>query len=250
MFIRRGLTITLMFLWNKITSCAYTIFLQVLASGPIPKHIAFILDGNRRYARKNNMPVPQGHSEGSESLHRMLEICLRLNVKCISAYVFSLAEKKLIEITQGEFLEKHGVRLNVVGNKELLPAAVQKAAREAEGRTRHNTRFILNLHMPYTSRDEITSAVASCVRNSMQDESKIPIITEKDIDAQLMTSLGGSPPLDILIRPSGVKRLSDYMLWQCCEDTQIQFCPTYWPEFGLFDFVPIILDYQRRNQNK
>jgi ditrans,polycis-polyprenyl diphosphate synthase len=91
-------------------------------------------------------------------------------------------------------------------------------------------------------------------------------ITEKDIDAQLMTSRVGCPPLDILIRTSGVKRLSDFLLWQvtvspfsaflkrglisfpkqCCEDTQIHFVSTYWPDFGLWDFIPIILDYQRK----
>lgn len=87
-------------------------------------------------------------------------------------------------------------------------------------------------------------------------------ITEHDVDAQLMTSLGGSPPLDILIRTSGVKRLSDFLLWQvrnltlssshtyycikCSENTQLQFADTYWPNFGLLDFVPILLDYQRK----
>jgi len=75
-------------------------------------------------------------------------------------------------------------------------------------------------------------------------------ITEKDIEDNLLTSLGGSPPLDILIRTSGVKRLSDFLLWQCCEDTQIQYTDTYWPDFGLFDLIPIILDYQRRTWSK
>lgn len=93
-------------------------------------------------------------------------------------------------------------------------------------------------------------------------------ITEKEIDSQLGISLGGSPPLDILVRTSGVKRLSDFMLWQvrtfralvskfmliyilqCSEDTQLQFSSAYWPDFGLFDFVPVILDYQRRMMTK
>jgi ditrans,polycis-polyprenyl diphosphate synthase len=89
------------------------------------------------------------------------------------------------------------------------------------------------------------------------------IITEDDIDAQLMSSRGGSPPLDILIRTSGVNRLSDFLLWQvcihrvrpptfpisavqCCENTQLHFSPTYWPEYGLLDFIPVILDYQKK----
>ncbi|PPR01663.1 hypothetical protein CVT26_013104 [Gymnopilus dilepis] len=262
MFIRRGLT----WLRDKVASSARNFLLKIIASGPVPRHVAFVLDGNRRYARKHHKPIFQGHSDGFLALRRMLEICLRLNVRCVSAYVFSienykrqedevaalmgLAEEKLIEITQhGDLLDEYGVRLNIVGNKKLLPEAVQKVARQAEDMTRHNKRAILNLHMSYTSRDEIATAVSSCVREALRDDLADPRITEKDIDSQLMTSLGGSPPLDILIRPSGVKRLSDYMLWQCSEDTQIQFCPTYWPDFGLFDFIPIILDYQRKIWN-
>lgn len=71
-------------------------------------------------------------------------------------------------------------------------------------------------------------------------------ITEDTIDANLMTSLSGSPPLDILVRTSGVRRLSNYMLWQCSEDTQIQFASCYWPDFGMRHFIPIILSYQRK----
>ena len=148
-----------------------------------------------------------------------------------------------------DILDEYGVRLNVIGQKELLPESVQKAVRKAEDLTRHNDRCVLvspipcpladhlksaifNLCMPYTSRDEITTAVQSCIRNANLVASEEPYtipfpchssdltnpsfrcITAKDIDAQLLTTLGGSPPLDILVRTSGVKRLSDFMLWQ------------------------------------
>jgi len=195
----------------------------------------------------------------------MLEICLKLGIRCVSAYAFSienfkrspdevdalmtLAEEKLLELCQqGELLDQYGVRLNVLGKKELLPQSVRDRAQQAEDMTRHNNRAILNLCMPYTARDDITSAVQSAVRHALdQPEPNIlPEITEKDIEARLMTSMVDSPPLDILIRTSGVNRLSDFLLWQCCENTQLQFIPTYWPEFGLWDFIPIILDYQRK----
>ncbi|RXW24197.1 hypothetical protein EST38_g1639 [Candolleomyces aberdarensis] len=242
------------------------VILSLLAAGPIPRHVAFVMDGNRRYARKHQKRVQEGHSEGFVALRRMLEVCLRLNIRCVSAYAFSienfkrspeevdalmeLAEKKLLELCQhGDLLDQYGVRLNVVGRKQLLPERVQKAVERAENLTRSNSRAILNICMPYTSRDEITTAVETSVQNSLKDRSKAKgdiVITEEDIDNNLMTSLGGSPPLDILVRTSGVKRLSDFMLWQCCEDTQIQYTDTYWPDFGLFDLVPIILDYQRK----
>ncbi|KIM39468.1 hypothetical protein M413DRAFT_446971 [Hebeloma cylindrosporum] len=259
MLLRRGWT----WLQDKIYTKARNFFLNILAAGPIPKHVAFVMDGNRRYARLNRKAIQEGHSDGFVALRRMLEVCLQLNVKCVSAYAFSietfkrpeeevsalmkLAEEKLVELTEnGDILDEYGVRLNVIGKTELLPESVQKAVRRAEDRTRHNNRAIFNLCMPYTSRDEITTAVQSCIRNANSRDSEEPYITEKDIDAQLLTNLGGSPPLDILIRTSGVKRLSDFMLWQCCEDTQLQFSSTYWPDFGLFDFIPIILDYQRK----
>ncbi|TFY79330.1 hypothetical protein EWM64_g4680 [Hericium alpestre] len=234
----------------------------ILASGPIPKHVAFVMDGNRRYARKRAMLPQQGHSHGYVAFRRNLEICFRLKVKCVSAYVFSidnfkrspeevdalmtLAEQSFSELIQyGNILQQYGVRLNVVGKKEMLPENVLKAVRKAEDMTRHNNKAILNLCMPYTSRDEITTAVRDTVHDSLQADQPLEI-TEKDIDDHLMTTKGGSPPLDILIRTSGVKRLSDFLLWQCAEDTQIQIVDTYWPDFGLFDLLPIILDYQRK----
>ncbi|PPQ82810.1 hypothetical protein CVT25_009188 [Psilocybe cyanescens] len=257
MILRRGWV----WLQNKIATKARNIILKILSTGPIPQHVAFVMDGNRRYARRNSKAVPEGHSDGFITLRKMLEVCMRLNVKCVSAYAFSienfkrseeevsslmaLAEEKLLELCgHGDLLDQYGVRLNVIGNVKMLPESVQRAARKAEDMTRHNKRAIFNICMPYTSRDEMTTAVESCVRNSLLAGSKDAIITEKDIDRQMMTSLGGSPPLDILVRTSGVKRLSDYMLWQCCEDTQLQFSSTYWPDFGLFDFIPIILDFQ------
>ncbi|KDR69210.1 hypothetical protein GALMADRAFT_230735 [Galerina marginata CBS 339.88] len=263
MLLRRGWT----WLQDKITSKARNFILRILAAGPIPKHVAFVMDGNRRYARMNHKAIQQGHSDGFIALRRMLEVCLRLNVKCVSAYAFSienfkrseeevsalmsLAEEKLRELCEhGDLLDEYGVRLNVVGNTKLLPESVQNAVQKAEGMTRHNERAIFNLCMPYTSRDEMTSAVESCVRNTMSQGLEDLVITEKDIDNQLMTSLGGSPPPDILVRTSGVKRLSDFLLWQCCEDTQLQFSTTFWPDFGLFDFIPIILDYQRKTWNR
>ncbi|KDQ61267.1 hypothetical protein JAAARDRAFT_577209 [Jaapia argillacea MUCL 33604] len=250
-------------LGEQANSTAQDAALSILAAGPIPKHIAFVMDGNRRYARQNHKAIQEGHADGYVALRRMLEICLKLNVRCVSAYAFSienfkrskeevdalmdLAESKLLELCdKGSLLEEYGVRLNVLGRTELFPQRVQDAVRKAEDVSRHNNRAILNLCMPYTARDEITTAVESTVRDALQERRDPRTISEDDIEGHLMTSLGGSPPLDILIRTSGVRRLSDFLLWQCCEDTQLQFSSTYWPNFGLWDLVPIILDYQRK----
>ncbi|KAK0487504.1 Di-trans-poly-cis-decaprenylcistransferase [Armillaria novae-zelandiae] len=253
----------LLWLRGKLSARAQRLLLRVLAAGPVPKHVAFVMDGNRRYARMNHKKIPQGHAEGYIALRRVLEICLRLNIKCVSVYAFAienfkrpkdevealmaLSQEKLLELCEHEdLLEEYGVRLNVLGKRELLPGSVQEVIRRAENMTRAHNRSILNVCMPYASTDEIATAVQSCVRNALaKDEVDLRISTQ-DIEDNLMTSKAGSPPLDIMIRTSGVKRLSDYLSWQCCEDTQIQFSSAYWPDFGLFDFVPIILDFQRK----
>jgi ditrans,polycis-polyprenyl diphosphate synthase len=158
--------------------------LAVLAAGPVPRHIAFVMDGNRRYARSHNMAVANGHREGFVALERVLEICLRLDIRCVSVYAFSienfkrsepevnalmaLAEDKLRALAEhGALLHKYGARLNVCGKTELLPPAVQAAVKDAEELTKNNDRAVLNLCMPYTSRDEITTAVQRTVREAI-----------------------------------------------------------------------------------
>ncbi|KAF7796476.1 hypothetical protein EIP86_007653 [Pleurotus ostreatoroseus] len=236
--------------------------LSILSNGPVPKHVGFVMDGNRRYARRRHQAVFQGHAQGFVALRRVLEICMRLNVRCVTVYAFAienfkrspeevdalmqLAEEKLVEIAQhGDLLDQYGVRLNVLGQKERLPASVRDAIKRAEDMTAGNDRAILNLCMPYASTDEITTAVETSLQDAL-DEADVLTLTEQDIDAHLMTSKVKSPPLDILIRTSGVRRLSNFLLWQGCEDTQIQFTSAYWPDFGLLDFMPLILDYQRK----
>ncbi|KAI0074203.1 Di-trans-poly-cis-decaprenylcistransferase [Panus rudis PR-1116 ss-1] len=247
---------------RSITAKAQSVLLQILSAGPIPQHVAFIMDGNRRYARRNQKEVKYGHAEGYVALRRILAVCMQLNVRCVSVYALAidnfkrsptevkdlldLLEAKLNELCQhGELLQQYGVRLNVVGNKALFPERIQAAAQRAEELTCKHDRAILNLCMPYASQDEMATAVRMTVEERLEEDSDEPI-TERDIDEHLMTSLAGSPPLDILVRTSGVKRLSDYLVWQACENTQLQFSNTYWPEFTFWDFLPIILDYQRK----
>ncbi|KAG8929730.1 cis-prenyltransferase, partial [Tulasnella sp. 418] len=214
--------------------------IAVLSAGPVPTHIAIIMDGNRRYARSHQKLVQEGHAEGFNALHRTLEVCLKLQIKCVSVYAFSienfkrspaevealmqLAKNKLMEFCrQDELLQRYGVRLNIIGRKEMLPEDVQEVASQVEYLTRHNTNAILNICMPYTSRDEMTSAIQTSLQKSLPntkgkgkrpDSMEFREITEHDIDANLLTNLKGSPPLDILIRTSGTNRFSDFMLWQ------------------------------------
>ncbi|KAI0307911.1 dehydrodolichyl diphosphate synthetase [Multifurca ochricompacta] len=237
-------------------------FLAVLRAGPIPQHVAFVMDGNRRYARIKGMKVLQGHVDGFVALRRVLEICSTLDIKYVSVYAFAidnfkrpkeevdglmrLAEKALLELcTHGGVLAEHGVRLNTVGKITLFPPEVQVALAKATELTKDNHRAVLNLCMPYSSRDEMTTAVEETIHDALLRGKNEPI-TEQDIEDHLLTAKVNSPPLDILIRTSGVNRLSDFLLWQCAENTQVHFIDTFWPDIGLLDLLPIILDYQRK----
>ncbi|KAL4248480.1 Alkyl transferase [Abortiporus biennis] len=250
-------------LWNWFYSKGEDTLLEILSSGPVPQHIGFVMDGNRRYARRNHKEVKQGHVDGYAALRGILEICMRLGVRCVSVYAFALdnfkrspdevdalmnlAETKLLELCEhGELLEKHGIRLNVIGKRSLLPLSVQTVVKKAEDLTKNNDKAVLNLCMPYGSQDEMVTSVQTSVREALTLNDPDFVITEEDIDRNLMMSLVNSPPLDILIRTSGVKRLSDYLLWECSENTQIQFLSCYWPDIGLWDLIPIILEYQRK----
>lgn len=244
-----------------VAAKAQDALLAVLRAGPVPQHVAFVMDGNRRYARRQHKVVWEGHADGFEALRRTLEICMRLGVRCVSVYAFaienfkrsqdevdalmSLAEDKLTEMCKhGELLDRHGIRLNVLGRKDLLPPRVQDVVRRAEHMTRHNDRAMLNLCMPFASRDDIATAVAASISDALASDA--PHITEAAVAAHIATAAAGSPPVDVLVRTSGVRRLSDFLTWQTCEDAQIQFSPKYWPDFGLWDFVPVLLDYQRK----
>ncbi|KAF7778413.1 hypothetical protein Agabi119p4_2758 [Agaricus bisporus var. burnettii] len=260
MVLRRGLR----WIYNKIVTNTQRCIISILTAGPVPRHVAFVMDGNRRYARIHGKEVQQGHMEGFVALRRVLDICLRMNVHCVSAYAFAidnfnrpkeevdalmnLAQSKLLELcNEGDLLDEYGVRLNIVGRIELFPKALQEAIRKAENMTRQNNKAILNLHMAYASTDEMTTAIEDCVKFGLTHNIDLDTyFTQEEIDKHLMTTAKGSPPLDVLIRTSGVKRLSNYLVWQCCQNTQIQFSSIYWPDFGFWDFIPIILDYQRK----
>ncbi|KAF8499934.1 Decaprenyl diphosphate synthase-like protein [Gautieria morchelliformis] len=265
----------LQWLFHIVLDLVQRLLLWILASGPVPNHIAFVMDGNRRYARSKGKPIRDGHYAGYSALYRILEVCFRLRIRAVTVYAFAienfnrppdevdalmdLCKEKLTELCeQGELLAKHGVRLNVLGKTSLLPQHVKDAIKKAETMTRHHNRraVLLNVMMAYSSRDEITTAVQSTVRKALDQNLPAHDIIEDSIDAELYTTLAGNVPVDIFVRTSGVKRFSDFLTWQactllrlppfCCEATQVHFTPTYWPELGLRDFVPILLDYQRK----
>lgn len=215
------------------------------------------MDGNRRYARTHNIELKEGHNLGFESMASILEILYECGVEHATVYAFSienfkrltyevkwlmdLAKQKFKQITQhGDLCEQYGVRIRILGNTALLPKDVRKILRETEEMTKNNKRATLNVCFPYTSRDEMTHAIKSVVKKSVENPDLV--IDENSIDNALYT--GDSPPLDLLIRTSGTYRLSDFLLWQCVSSNcAIVMVDTLWPEFSPHYMARILLNW-------
>ncbi|CAK38787.1 uncharacterized protein An04g05250 [Aspergillus niger] len=230
-----------------------------IRQGPVPQHIAFVMDGNRRFARTHGIETVEGHNMGFEALARILEVCYKSGVKVVTIYAFSIenfkrskfevdalmemARVKLSQMAQhGEILDRYGAKVRILGRLDLLRPDVLAAVNRAVEMTSNNGDCVLNICFPYTSRDEITTAVRDTVADLvfMSPET----ITRQTLSEHLFTH--DNPPLDLLVRTSGVERLSDFMLWQCHEDTEIVFLDVLWPDFDLWQFLPVMLRWQRR----
>ncbi|AHF80154.1 polyprenyl diphosphate synthase [Thermococcus paralvinellae] len=234
---------------------------KVKSSGRIPKHVAIIMDGNRRWARKLEKPPWYGHLFGSKKLEEILEWCRELGIKTLTVYAFStenfkrspeevnalmnLFEQKFKELVHDERVHKYGIRVNVIGRKELLPRNVRKAAEEAERATRKYNNYTLNVALAYGGRSEIVDAIKRIV-----DDIEDGKITKRDIDEELLKKylyIPNMPDPDIVIRTGGEIRISNFLLYQIAY-SELFFVDVYFPEFRKIDFLRIIREYQKRER--
>ncbi|KAI5302818.1 cis-prenyltransferase [Ascosphaera pollenicola] len=323
------------------------LLINSLKQGPIPRHIAFVMDGNRRYARNHRIEKIEGHNLGFEALARILEVCYKAGVKVVTIYAFSIenfkrskyevdalmemAKVKLSQLAQhGGLLDSYGASVRILGRRELLKPDVLEAMDRVVDATAHNHTTILNICFPYTARDEITTAIRNTVvdystpldrsqlpqrfhsfnenhiaqsikRESSQDGRPLssssagdyrsmPITPASDVSSDNTTLVGGPPasiltkldesfssyppntdqlifhspemitsrtlndhmitagcpPVDLLVRTSGVERLSDFLLWQVHQHTEIVFLDVLWPNFDLWTFLPVLWQWQWR----
>ncbi|VEU21871.1 DEKNAAC102844 [Brettanomyces naardenensis] len=201
------------------------------------------------------MEMKEGHSAGFESLAKALETCYDCGVEVATVFAFSienfnrsryevewlmeLGKSKFRQVVgNGELCEKYGIKIRVLGNLDLLPSDLKKVLLDAEELTKNNTRAVLNVCWPYTSRDDMTHAVRKIVSKRYEADS----ITEDLISKNLYT--GGLPKLDLLIRTSAVYRLSDFMLWECVDpDCDIEIVSVLWPAFSATRMVWVLLKW-------
>ncbi|GAB7388249.1 isoprenyl transferase [Bacillaceae bacterium] len=225
----------------------------------IPVHVAIIMDGNGRWARKRNLPRMAGHRAGMKTVREITCTANELGIKVLTLYAFSTENWKRpreeveylmrlpLEFLQTELdeLKAKNVRLRMIGYEEGLPPYTLEAVRIAQRETQGNTGLILNFALNYGSRYELTNTVVELVKKVQAGELKADEIDEATVSSHLLTK--GLPDPDLLIRTSGEIRLSNFMLWQLAY-TELWFTDVLWPDFTREHFIEAIREYQRRTR--
>ena len=228
----------------------------------MPKHIAIIMDGNRRYSKiQGNMDVIKGHEKGVNTLEKVLDWTIDLGIKIITVYAFStenfnrskhevdglmdLFVKNFKRLTTNEKIHRNHVKVQVVGRTDLLPDDVKDAIKEAEESTKDYKDRLFNLAIGYDGRLEIVDAVKKVYKEIEEGKLSIDDVNEEIIGKNLYT--GGLEDPNLIIRTSGEERLSGFLLWQSSY-SELYFCDSLWPEFRKTDFLRAIRDYQARDR--
>nr|WP_286207948.1 isoprenyl transferase [Clostridium caldaquaticum] len=225
----------------------------------MPRHIAIIMDGNGRWAKEKNLPRTAGHRAGVETIREIVKECSKLGIKYLTLYAFSTENwkrpieevnalmKLLVEYLRGEFeeLNSNNVIINSIGDTSKLPLVCQKELKYAYDKTKNNTGLVLNLALNYGGRDDIVNAFKKLYKDLKYGKLKEEDISEDLVSSYLYTA--GMPDPDIIIRPSGEQRLSNFLLWQCAY-SEFWMSNIKWPDFRKEHLHQAILDYQKRNR--
>lgn len=231
---------------------------NILKAGPMPKHVAFIMDGNRRFARKKNVDRQEGHMQGFNKLAETLRWCKHLDIQEVTVYAFSIENFKrtqdevdgLMELARQKFLrlleemdnlKKHEVCIRVLGDLNMLPLDLQQLIAKAVVATKNHNKCFLNVCFAYTSRYEITNAVREMAWGVEKGLIKASDVSELLLSECLYSY--NSPNPDLLIRTSGEVRLSDFLLWQTSHSC-IVFQSVLWPEYTFWNLCEAIIQYQ------
>lgn len=225
----------------------------------IPEHIAIIMDGNGRWARERFLPRTVGHKEGMKRVIDIVEVAEKLNIKYLSLYAFSTENWKrpkkeidglmdiLVYYIKSELnkIHENNVKIQVMGDISKLPKTPREEVEKAMDTTKYNSKMILNIGLNYGGRNEIIYGVKNILKDAKEGK-----ITEDDITTELFSKYlytKDLPDPDLLIRPSGELRLSNFMLYQIAY-TEFWFSDIYWPDFKEENLYEAIIDYQKRNR--
>jgi undecaprenyl diphosphate synthase len=225
----------------------------------LPQHVAVIMDGNGRWAKEHGKPRIWGHRNGVKSVREVTEAATEIGIQFLTLYAFStenwnrprLEVNALMDILVSTIREelatmnKNNIRLNAIGDLDRLPPRTRKALLEGIENTKTNDRMTLTLALNYSARWEITQAMRKVALKAAEGKIKPEDIDEASVSSFLTTS--HIPDPELLIRTSGERRISNFLLWQIAY-TELYFSDVYWPDFEREDFYTAILDYQQRER--
>ena len=239
----------------------YRLYLErKVRNGIMPRHVGLILDGNRRYASKIGEPIAQGYKLGAKKVEEILDWCDELGIQHVTLYSFStenfkrpkdqveavmstIKEELEKALNQLEKFRKRGIRVKIIGRRELLPEDIRVLAERLEYKTRNNGVKTLNIALAYGGRAEIIDAVREIAKEVKAGKIRPETINEKLFESYLY--LNGVPDPDLIVRTSGEERISNFLLWHIAY-SELYFCEAYLPEFRKIDFLRAIRDYQKR----
>ncbi len=232
-----------------------------IKNGPSPHHIGLIVDGNRRFARDRGLVSHQGHMVGSEKLEEFLHWCWELEIRIVTLFGFStenykrtseevdflmsLILQKLKDFQVDPLVMKRRVKIRVIGRREYLSDEMIREIEKVEAMTRENDHFQLNIAISYGGRAEIVDAVKRIASEIEQGGINLDDIDEELISKYMYTE--GIPDPDLIIRTSGERRLSGFLLWQS-HYSELYFSEVFWPAFRMIDFWRAIRTYQQRER--
>ena len=225
----------------------------------VPNHLAVIMDGNGRWAKKRNKNRVYGHTKGIIAVRKIVEESVRLEIKYLTLYAFSTEnwnrpEKEitilmqlLLKSLKNEFKKfvKNKIKLNVIGNISLLPKSVKEELSHVLKKTSENNQLVLTLALSYSGREEIQSAMKKICAKVKNNIIPIEKIDQSTINEHLYTE--NLPDVDLLIRTSGEKRISNFLLWQIAY-AELYFSEVLWPDFNEKNLHEAILNYQKRER--
>ncbi|WP_062105047.1 isoprenyl transferase [Bacillus niameyensis] len=247
-------------LWNKSkTNLTINERVSRILEQPIPKHVAIIMDGNGRWAKRRALPRVAGHHEGMKTVKKITTLANRLNIETLTLYAFSTENWKrpkhevdylmgLPEEFLGSFLPEliaENVKVSMIGDNSRLPAKTKKAVEKAIEQTANNTGLNLNFALNYGGRSEIVEAVKKISTDVKNGEISVDHIDHECISHYLMTH--ALPDPDLLIRTSGELRISNFMLWQIAY-TELWFTDVLWPDFSDKHLIDAVEAFQKRTR--
>lgn len=225
----------------------------------LPKHIAIIMDGNRRWAKNNGLSTKEGHKAGSKNLDNIATFCNEIGIKYLTVYAFSTENWKrtkeevsalmfILKANLDSMLRKldlKNIKIRVIGEKENIPADIQKKIDKLVEKTKNNTGLVLNIAFNYGGRAELVHSTKVIAEKVKSGEIDIEDINEKLISDNIYTARQPDP--DLMIRTSHELRTSNFLPWQLTY-SEFYFPEKHWPEFGREDLIEAIKVYQRRNR--